>query len=223
MFVLTLDQRDSRRSPDLVPEFLATIGDIPAVLPFERSVGDEVQGLFCDASAVVDVVMRALRSGRWYVGLGVGTVNEPLPASPREASGPAFIAARQAVDAAKKAGERVPLALRGDRATNGRSAAAAEAVLWLVGDLVRSRTVAEWRVLDLLPPGRRGLQVAVASSLGITPQAVSKAIRRARLQEERAGRAAAVLLLEQLTEPPGLSVPVRTVDPDPDPTSKGEP
>jgi hypothetical protein len=221
MFVLTLDQRGSRRSTDLVPQFLTSVADIPAVLPFERSVGDELQGVLGDASAVVEVAMRALRSGQWYVGLGIGAVQQPLPASPREASGPAFVAARQAVDAAKKSGERVPLAVRADRDASSRTAAAAEAVLWLVGDLVRSRSAAEWRVLDLLPAGRRGLQVAVAASLGITPQAVSKAIRRARLQEERAGRGAAVLLLEQLTMTPALSVPGHTLSAEP-PTKGSE-
>ncbi|HEV7167663.1 MAG TPA: hypothetical protein VGN49_06790, partial [Micrococcaceae bacterium] len=94
MFVLTMDQRGSQQGADRVPELLAMLHDAPWVLPFERSVGDEVQGVMSDANAVVEVALRVLRTGQWYVGIGVGEVKQPLPASPREASGPAFVAAR---------------------------------------------------------------------------------------------------------------------------------
>ena len=49
----------------------------------------------------MEIALHALRSGRWYVGIGVGAVDLPLPASPREGSGPAFVAARAAVEKAK--------------------------------------------------------------------------------------------------------------------------
>lgn len=203
MFVLTMDQRGSQRSADLVPALIEMLGEVPVALPFERSVGDEVQGVLADAGAVVDVALRVLRTGQWYVGIGVGAVQEPLPASPREASGPAFVAARKAVDRAKKTGERVHLAVRagewgrpGAGPTAARNAAAAEAVLCLLGRLVSERTDAEWRVLDLLQPGTRGMQAAVAAQLGISAQAVSKAVFRAGWQEEQGGREAAAILLQ---------------------------
>lgn len=215
MFVLTMDQRGSQKGADRVPELLAMLSDAASVLPFERSVGDEVQGVMSDANAVVEVALGVLRTGQWYVGIGVGGVKQPLPASPREASGPAFVAARAAVDRAKKTGERVPLSVRagnsarsiganrGGSLASGRArgaaadhAAAAEAVLCLLGRLVRDRTDAEWRVLDLLQPGTRGQQALVAARLGISPQAVSKAVFRSGWQEEQGARAAAATLLE---------------------------
>ncbi len=218
-----MDQRGSQKGADRVPELLAMLSDAPSVLPFERSVGDEVQGVMSDANAVVDVALRVLRTGQWYVGIGVGGVKQPLPASPREASGPAFVAARAAVDRAKKTGERVPLSVRaadsarsiggqsgkGGTPASGRArgaaaeyAAAAEAVLSLLGRQVRERTDAEWRVLDLLQPGIRGQQAPVAARLGISPQAVSKAVFRSGWQEEQGARAAAAILLELADGPP---------------------
>lgn len=204
MFVMTIDQRGSRKGADLVPELLSTLRDVPVVRPFERSVGDEIQGVLDDPRSVVEVSMRALRAGHWYVGIGIGGVDLPLPASPREGAGAAFVLARQAVDNAKKAGERVPLSVQAAVAKGampgglepGRGhAAAAGAVLVLVGDLVRRRTGAEWRVLDALDRAESRRQVDVAKALGISPQAVSKAILRSGWQEERGGRAAAELLL----------------------------
>lgn len=227
-----MDQKASRQGSDLVPSLLELLRDIPAELAFERSVGDEVQGVFTDSGAIIEVAMRVLRTGQWYVGIGVGPVDLPLPASPREASGPAFVAARAAVERAKKTGERVPLAVqwgahgvspggsgpdKPGSGTPGPSnqdpagtsgflpdssgadpehlAASVEAVLVLIGRLVRGRTTAEWRILDLLQPGVRGRQAAVADRLGISPQAVSKAVLRSGWQEEHAGRAAAAVLL----------------------------
>lgn len=196
MFVLTIDQRGSRSGKDLVPELLETFKDIPTVLPFERSVGDEVQGVVRDAATAIAVAMLALRSGHWYVGLGVGEIDLPLPLSSRAASGNVFIAAREAVDRAKKTGDRVPLSVR---TATGSTAVAegAEAVLVLLGDLVRKRSDSEWRVVDALSadPSRR--QIEVAKELGISPQAVSKAILRSRWVEECNGTKAALILLEQ--------------------------
>jgi hypothetical protein len=199
-----VDQRSSQSGPDRVPELLALLADLDPVLPFERSVGDEVQGVLARAGDVVEVAMRALRTGQWYVGIGVGSIEAPLPASPREARGGAFVAARRAVDAAKGAGERVPLSVRhaldgpgttaGERAAE--STAAAEAVLVLVGALVAGRTGAEWRVLDRLDVGVRGTQSQAASALGISAQAVSKAVLRSGWHEEQGGRHAAALLLD---------------------------
>lgn len=195
MFVLTIDQRNSRADRDRVPELLAELADIPAVLPFERSVGDEVQGVVEGAASAVEIALKALRSGHWYVGIGAGDVSLPLPASSREGAGQAFIAAREAVEKAKKTGERVPVCVR--TAVPMPAAEAAEAVLVLLGELVRKRSSSEWRVIDALTtePGRR--QLEVAKELGISPQAVSKAILRSGWVEERNGVKAAEILLAQ--------------------------
>lgn len=201
MYVLTIDQRGSRSHGDKVPALLAALSDIEVILAFERSVGDEIQALLGNPDAVVEAVMRVLRLQDWYVGLGVGRVDLPLPASSRAASGAAFVAAREAVESAKKLGDRVPVRVQsGANAdeSDGAWAGAAEAVLVLVGDVVRDRSAAEWRVLDALDVAPGATQKDIAARLGISPQAVSKAIVRSGRLEELNGRKAAVLLLSQL-------------------------
>src|SRR6476661_8161309 len=111
MYVMTIDQRGSTGDIDRVPGLLKGLSALSTAGRFERSVGDEVQGVVERADEVVEIALHALRSGRWYVGIGVGEVDLPLPASPREGSGPAFVAARAAVDRAKAAAAHVPLAV----------------------------------------------------------------------------------------------------------------
>ena len=61
-FVLTVDQRASRSSPDRVPEVLRKLnGAVPTVLGFERTAGDEFQGVLSDPDELehhVDDVVR---------------------------------------------------------------------------------------------------------------------------------------------------------------------
>jgi hypothetical protein len=181
MYVMTIDQRGSSTDVDRVPGLLAELGALSTAGRFERSVGDEVQGVVERPDEVVEIALQALRSGRWYVGIGVGQVDLPLPASPREGSGPAFVAARLAVDRAKAAASHVPLAVvaavvpgapggapgavpggarRGDAApeasAGARACANAEAVLRLIGRLVQDRTAAQWKVLDVLRSVQHG-------------------------------------------------------------------
>ncbi len=199
MFVLTIDQAGSRSSRDRIPDLLELLRPVEAVLPWERSVGDEAQGVLKGAGDVVDAVLLCLRAGDWYVGVGIGAVERPFPPSPREGRGSAFVAARKAVDRAKRTGDRAPLAVEGPVGRTDR-AAEAEGVLSLLGRHVAGRSEAEWRILDLLEPGTRGTQTAVARTLGITPQAVSKAAARAAWHEEQAVRPAAARLLEWADE-----------------------
>ena len=74
VLVLTVDQRDSRRTPDRIPDTLAALGDIPMLLPFERTAGDEFQGLVDHPEALPRIVERLLREDAWNVGIGVGEV-----------------------------------------------------------------------------------------------------------------------------------------------------
>ncbi|MDJ0313672.1 helix-turn-helix domain-containing protein [Arthrobacter sp. H35-D1] len=196
MFVLTIDQRGSRRHGDKVPQLLEVLAGLKTILPFERSVGDEVQAALDDPHEVVEAVARLLREQEWYVGIGVGHADSPLPSSSRAASGDAFVAAREAVDAAKKTGDRVPLSVVTPTVAAVEWAAAAESVLVLMGDVVRRRSAAEWRVLDALDESPEAAQKNIAATLGISPQAVSKAIARSGRAEEQGGRKAAALLLQ---------------------------
>ncbi|WP_018135509.1 hypothetical protein [Acaricomes phytoseiuli] len=137
------------------------------------------------AQDAVSLLLEELRQRTGPVALGIAALDA------REAA--ERIAERTLVRAGK-AGQRIPLAVAGVLPT--QQAAAAEAVLHLLGHIVMGRSESEWRVLDRLTPGVRGEQRRVADELGITIQAVSAAVRRSQWQEEHAGRAAAALLLQ---------------------------
>jgi hypothetical protein len=101
------------------------------------------------------------------------------------------------VDRLHNSKDRIPVAVEGPLVD---LAAEAESVLRILGHIVRDRSEAEWRVLDLLTPGVRGQQKAVAAELGITAQAVSKAVARSQWNEEHAARPAAARLLSLILE-----------------------
>lgn len=199
MFVLTIDQRGSRREGDRVAGLLAELavrlsdGAPGVVRPFERTVGDEVQAVLADPSLVVDLALHLLRLGRWSVGIGAGPVDEPLPASTRAGSGAAFVRARTAVERAKSRARPVPLAVVDGSPDGGQ---AAEAVLTLLGAVLVRRSAAGWAVVDALTePGVGATQDDVARRLGVTQQAVSQRLRAAMWAEEVAARPVAARLL----------------------------
>lgn len=192
VFVLTIDQRGSRQGPDLVPELLARLAPLPVLRGFERTVGDEVQGVLADADLVVETALQVLRDGGWSVGIGAGPVDEPLPASPREGTGEAFVLAREAVEAAKSRTRPVSLAVRG---ADPVAAADADAVLVLLGVLADRRTEAGWQAVDAVRSATDGGQETVARALGVSQQAVSQRLRSALWAEEAAVRPAAARLL----------------------------
>jgi hypothetical protein len=211
MYVLTIDQRGSTADMDRVPGLIAALRSLTPD-PFERSVGDELQGVVEQAADVVDIALHALRDGHWYVGIGIGTVQLAPGGSPREGSGSGFVAARKAVELAKGAAAQVPLSVVSGSIGRGRgtppvaeegamSSANAQAVLRLIGRVVQQRTPAQWRVVDrlrALDGGhiRHGSQKQVAQELGISEQSVSRAVLRSGWQEEWAARPAAAMLLE---------------------------
>src|SRR4051812_12278159 len=87
VLVVTVDQRGSRRSPDLVPGLLTSLADVPTVRAFDQTAGDEVQGVLDDPAALAAVVERLLRQDAWHVGIGVGPGGAPRPGPPRPGGG----------------------------------------------------------------------------------------------------------------------------------------
>ena len=201
---MTIDQQGSRRVGDRVDRLLADLAPFVAAVEraprviraFERTVGDEVQAVVDSAEVVVEIALHVLRLGGWSVGIGAGVVDHPLPVTSRAGSGPAFVHARDAVEAAKTRSHAVPLAVRGHVAA---PAAEAEGVLTLIGAIAARRSAAGWAVIDVLLADGTGegavRQEDVAARLGITQQAVSQRLRTALWAEERAARPAAVRLL----------------------------
>lgn len=188
-YVLTVDQRDSRRNRDRVAEVLPRLADaVPAVLSFERTAGDEFQGVLEDADAVVAVVLDLLREGAWSVGVGAGPVQTPLPSSTRAATGPAFLSARRAVDAAKQRPSRV--AVRGAVAADAEDA---QAVLGALALVVERRSPQAWEAIGLVEDG--STQAEAAAALGISRQAVGQRLAAGLWELERELRPTAARLL----------------------------
>jgi hypothetical protein len=192
LFVLTVDQRGSRSTSDLVPELLNSLNRRPRrsglLRRFERTAGDEVQGVFSEARPTVDVIVELLRADSWYVGLGIGEVTQPLPRSTRAGSGEAFVFAREAVTRAKSSPHHVNVV-----GANSRVAEQVETVLWLMASVLRRRSERGWAVADLLAEGLTRREIGV--KLGISQSAVTQRAQAAGFAEEQRGRVLAADLL----------------------------
>ncbi len=219
-FVVTADQQDSRHQDDAVPAALDLLAEVPTTLPFERAAGDEIQGVLASGTDVVRTVGLLLRTGAWRVGIGIGTLETPsdpgadggtpLPQpesshddpprrSVREARGPAFIAARRAVERSHRA--PWPVAVDANRSVDAAVPPAqaapilhAEAALWLWAALLGRRTAEGWEVVDLRQ--QADSQKEVAQQLDVSPSAVSQRLRTAGWVEDQRGQELAASLLE---------------------------
>ncbi len=207
MFVLTMDQRGSRRSDDVVPGTLLELNSWGkrdgVVLKFERTAGDELQGTVSSPRAVVDVVAAVARADMWRIGIGIGNVDLPLPTSTRAARGTAYVAARAAIAAARTSPQHLSIVGApeyGDHPMTSFDQAVthAESALWLLTSLLRRRTSDGWQVVDMA--GREATQREIAARLGISASAVSQRLRRAGYLEEQRGRALACALLGSADE-----------------------
>ncbi len=180
MLVLTVDQRSSRRGPDLVPEAIAALAAVPLLLPLERTAGDEFQGVVAAPESLVSVLEPLLRTGEWNIGVGVGEIERPLPSHARAGRGPAYLHAREAVTAAKSSPWHLRVA--GDQA----GVRHLESALWLWAGVLGRRSHKGWEVAELLE--QDVTYDEAARKLGITQSAVSQRARAAGIAEGRRGR-----------------------------------
>ncbi|NMN93468.1 helix-turn-helix domain-containing protein [Antrihabitans stalactiti] len=193
MYVMTVDQRHSRRDVDRVDGLIADLAQHPLVRRFERTAGDEIQGVADDPSVVVDIALELVRDGHWSVGIGIGPVDEPLPETTRAGRGPAFEAARTAVTRAKN----TPAGIAVD-GVDEQAAADAEAIMTLLAMLVARRSREGHAAVAQV---RQGLsQSEAADKLGISKQAVSQRLSAAGWQAEGPARALAARLLGEADE-----------------------
>jgi len=186
--VLTVDQDASRDRPDEVPAGLAALSEVATRLAFDRTAGDEFQGVLDDPAAVVTALEVLLRAGEWNIGLGVGEVETPLPDTARAGRGPAYVAAREAVTAAKSSPWRVRAS-----GTPADAVRALESAIWLWAALLARRTPRGWEVADLVDQGLTYEETA--SRLSISQSAVSQRAAAAGIAEGRRARE----LVEYLT------------------------
>jgi hypothetical protein len=178
--VLTVDQDASRSGPDRVPEALEALTSVSSLRAFERTAGDELQGILDDPAALPAALEPLLRSGGWNVGIGIGPIETPLPDQARAGRGPAYVAARQAVTAAKTSPWRIRAA--------GDSGAVRhlESAVWLWAALLGRRTARGWEVADLLDQGLTYDETA--ARIGISQSAVSQRAAAAGIAEGRRAR-----------------------------------
>lgn len=192
MFVLTIDQRSSRRDRDRVEGLLSRVNDdrfaAGRLRRFERTAGDEVQGVVGDSALVVALALDVVREGHWSVGIGSGPVRGPLPISARAGAGPAYELARVAVSRAKNSQDRVAV-----EGTDPVSARAAEAVLVLLAAVVHRRSGRAWEAVDVLDGSPS--QSTAAGRLGISKQAFSQRLRSGMWPHEVNVRPVAAALL----------------------------
>lgn len=202
MFVVTIDQENSRKVGDRVPHLLAEFDNYLTELweprvKFSRSVGDEVQGVLDNALSVLAVLRIAMRSGGWYVGIGIGSVNHPLPQRSADGYGHAFVHARAAVEDAKTNRGLVPVSVNAGHI----NASDPQALLRLLAVIFESRSAKGWEAVDLVahPDGtaQGRTQGEAAAILGVTKQALSARIKAARWDEERGAVPLAVRLLDE--------------------------
>ncbi|MET1017324.1 MAG: SatD family protein [Leifsonia flava] len=195
MFVITADQVDSRHDVDradaAVRSLETTFGD-DLVLPVDQTAGDEIQAVTPSAATALAMVGALARSGHWSIGLGIGSVRTPLPDAARKATGPAFIGARDAVEAAKRAESRFAL-----RAPDAAERATIIEPLVSMLLLTRARRSEQgWEVTDLMRAGHS--QKDAAGILGISAAAVSQRLRAALWRVEDDARSSLEHLLAEL-------------------------
>jgi hypothetical protein len=190
-YVLTVDQRASRRTADRVPEVLSMLeGAVRPLLGFERTAGDEFHGVLAEPDDVVGVVLLLVRHGGWSIGIGAGAVQTPLPRSTRAGTGQAFLSARRAVEAAKQRPTR--LAVRGAVPVE---ASDAQAVLSALAVVIERRSDQAWEAIGLVDGGRT--QADAAGELGISRQAVGQRLAAGLWDLERDLRPTAARLLDR--------------------------
>lgn len=189
--VLTVDQRRSRRCPDAVGTAIRDAVNNPSwqlLRPLERTAGDEMQCVISHPGTAVEMATHLADSGVWSVGVGVGAVNAPLPSSTRAGAGAAYIAAREAVDAAKRHPQRLRVC-----ATGTQDAAEPAQVLESLLHarlFVRAGRSDEGREAVALAGSMTGKQIA--AQLGVSPQAISQRLQVAGWRVEQGLQTAAV-------------------------------
>ncbi|QDZ13548.1 DNA-binding protein [Humibacter ginsenosidimutans] len=197
MFVITADQVDSRNRADVVAETQASLQTrfgSALVLPVDRNAGDEVQLVTDDARTALDIVLALDRTNDWSIGVGCGAVREPLPDSARAATGPAFFAARDAVQSAKK--RQLRFAIRSGAESEREPASDLEALTDLLLTVRGRRSAAGWELYDLLLTGIT--QREAAERLGISEPAVSSRARAAGIHPEASSTPAIARLMNDL-------------------------
>ena len=183
MIVITANQLQSTGAdePDLTAmRGLTGIFGVRLPLAGHGTLGEEFQILVDTGETALAVALVLTRAGRWSVGIGVGTVLEPLEESVQSGSGNAFVAAHAAATRAGKKSTHLALIAQ----PRHQLARDTEALIDLLLILRARRSTQGWEIHDLLAGGLT--QAGAAERMGITPQSASKRARAAEIRAEDA-------------------------------------
>lgn len=199
--VITIDQRSSRQAPESWAEGWASrlnqeYAD-ELVRRFTPTVGDEIQGVTGTSHAVVEILLGGIRASRWWLGVGIGSVETPLQKTAARSRGPAFYNAREAVESAKKSHHGFSV-----RTEDPRLGSDIQTVLELLAFLIRRRgqDAGRWQAVEMARAGASTVEVGRA--LKITQQAASKRLLNAGVHEEIEGRRLVERMISRALEQP---------------------
>ncbi len=194
VFVFTIDQVASRAGTDQVPNLLTELQDLRTVIPFGRTVGDELQGVIEDPATAVEAIRRVLAQNNWHIGIGIGSLKTADRKLKRSAEGtsPSFALAREAVEAAKKKPGRAQIAVRAaDSQSNGTDAeqpecpaSHLEALLDLWAGVVGQRTSSQREIVAVANAHPDATQADLAKKVGLTQQGVAKSLAASLWRQE---------------------------------------
>jgi len=194
VFVFTIDQVASRAGTDQVPNLLKDLHDLGTVIPFGRTVGDELQGVIEDPATAVEATRRVLAQNNWHIGIGIGPLKTEDRSLKRSAEGtsPSFALARAAVEAAKKKPGRAQVAVRVagaksdavDAEQPDSPASRLEALLDLWAGVVGQRTSSQREIIAAANARPDATQADLAKRLGMTQQGVAKSLAASLWRQE---------------------------------------
>ncbi|PMC75808.1 MULTISPECIES: helix-turn-helix domain-containing protein [unclassified Brachybacterium] len=199
MFVLSLSgaRGHGRAAADPIPQLLEALAPLDLTLPAERTAGPEALAATTRAEDALEVILRSLETGSLAIGLGVGPVDAPLPDSVRILAGGAVAAAADAARAARTTSQ-VPLAVHAADERQATTAAEVQAVLRLIGWMIRTRNRGQWQAVRALRETPEATQSQLAERLGVTQQTISRAVKTSGWREESAAHPLAVHLLSMI-------------------------
>lgn len=193
MYVITADQKKSRKTgEDAVPRALRILAHVRTVLPFERTVGDEIQGVVADANEALKAIKLLANLGQWHCGLGIGEAEIAGITSTTEGTGKAFINARKAVERAKKN----PYGFALHTGKNSEIASSLQALIRTKCMLITQRTERQKQIIALREAAPSA--TAVAEETGVSKAAVSKVLKASNWELESGTDTLTIRLLEGL-------------------------
>jgi len=192
--VMLLDQMGSRTRGDRVGEFRGALnrrfGDLLEV-PFTRTTGDEMQAVL-GPDSLGGVAREALTDRGWWIGIGTGEIERPLPDDAREGRGPAFWNARKAIERAKGRRRARPLAVIDPGDPDGRIEQCLSALAFVINRRTPSQRAAASAYAE-----SEGDMAETAARLGMSVQGARKNVLAAGCDEE----AELVSLLDWIATP----------------------